>query len=70
MNKELLGKRIKSCQLRDYAKFQRLGFINKDIKPFDQLVNGKIQSATSRGSVILVEFDNGMNLILAPEYAA
>lgn len=68
MTKELLGKRVKSYLLQDHARLQRLGFINKDAKSFDGLVNGKIQSVTSRGSVVRVKLDNGMNLILAPEY--
>jgi len=68
MNKELRGKRIKSYNLKDYERLQKMGMMNKDIKSFDQLVNGKIESVISRGNVILVKLDNGMNLILGPEY--
>jgi len=68
MDKELRGKRVKSCRLQDYAKLQKIGFVNKDIKAFDQLVNGRIESVTSRGNVIRVKLDNRMNLLLAPEY--
>lgn len=68
MNKELLGKRIKSCHLQDYERLQRIGMMDKGIKSFDQLVNGKIESVISRGNVIHVKLNNGMNLILAPEY--
>jgi formamidopyrimidine-DNA glycosylase len=67
-NKELRGKHIKSYRLQDCESLQRLGFINKDAKSFDQLVDGKIKVITSRGSVIRIQLDNGINLILAPEY--
>jgi len=67
MNKTLRGKRIESCRLQDYESLLRLGFMNRDIGYFDQLVNGKIESVTSRGTVIRVKLDNGMNLLLAPE---
>ncbi len=68
MNKELRGKRIKSCHLQDYERLQRIGMLDKDTKSFDQLVNGKIESVISRGNVIRVKLNNGMNLILGPEY--
>ena len=68
MNKELRGKCIKSCHLQDYERLQRIGMLDKDTKSFDQLVDGKIESVISRGNVMLVKLNNGMNLILAPEY--
>jgi len=68
MNKELRGKRIKSCHLQDYKRLQRIGMVDKDTKSFDQLVNGKIESVTSRGNAIRTRLNNGMNLILGPEY--
>ena len=68
MNKELQGKRIKTYHLKDYERLQRIGFLNKDIKSFDQLVNGKVESAISRGNAIRVKLNNGVNLILNPEY--
>jgi formamidopyrimidine-DNA glycosylase len=68
MNKELRGKRIKSYHLQDYERLQRIGMLDKDTKSFDQLVNGKIESVISRGNVIRVKLNNGMNLILGPEY--
>jgi formamidopyrimidine-DNA glycosylase len=68
MSKELLQKQIKSFHMQDYQKLQRTGFINKDIKAFDQLVNRKVESIVSRGNVIRVKLDLGLNLILAPEY--
>lgn len=68
MNKELLGKRIKTYHLKDYERLQRIGFLNKDIKSFDQLVNGEVESVISRGNAIRVRLNNGVNLILNPEY--
>jgi len=42
--------------------------MDKNAKSFDRLVDGKIESVTSRGNVVLAKLDNGMNLILGPEY--
>ena len=68
MDQALRGKCVKSCQLQDYERLQKIGMLNKDITAFDQLVNGKIESVVSRGNAIRVKLDNGMNLLLAPEY--
>jgi formamidopyrimidine-DNA glycosylase len=68
MNRELRGKQIVTYQLRDYQKLQRIGFINKNLSDFDRLAGGRIEAVSSRGNVILVKLDNGMNLLLAPEY--
>jgi formamidopyrimidine-DNA glycosylase len=68
MNKELRGKRIGSYHLQDCQRLQRTGFINKDTKAFDQLVNREVESVTSRGNAILVKLDGKMNVVLAPEY--
>jgi formamidopyrimidine-DNA glycosylase len=68
MNKELKGKRIKSYSLRDCGKLQKIGFIDRDNKSFDQLVNREVESVTSRGNSIRVKLDGGMNMILSPEY--
>jgi formamidopyrimidine-DNA glycosylase len=68
MNKELKGKRIKNYSLRDCGKLQKIGFINRDNKSFDQLVNREVKSVTSRGNSIRVKLDEGMNMILSPEY--
>jgi hypothetical protein len=68
MSSELQRKRIKLCELRDYQKLQRIGFINKRIIDFDRLTDGIITSVISRGNVIHAKIDNGMNLLVAPEY--
>jgi formamidopyrimidine-DNA glycosylase len=68
MNKELAGKQIEACHPRDYDRMQKIGFMNRDIKDYQRLVGGDIESVTSRGNSILVRLDNGMNLFIAPEY--
>ncbi len=68
MNKELKGKRIKDYLLQDCEKLQKIGFINKDNKSFDQLVNREVESVISRGNAIRVKLDEGINMILSPEY--
>ncbi|NWG10925.1 zf-TFIIB domain-containing protein [Candidatus Bathyarchaeota archaeon] len=68
INKELRGKRVKSYHLQDHERLQKIGMMDKDTKSFDKLVNGKIESVISRGNVMRVKLDNGMNLILGPEY--
>jgi len=68
MNRELRGKSIKCYQIQDYERLQKIGMLNRDITAFDQLVNRKLESVTSRGNVILVKLSDGMNLILGPEY--
>ncbi|MCW4028732.1 MAG: hypothetical protein NWE92_03700 [Candidatus Bathyarchaeota archaeon] len=68
MSKELVGKQIQTCSLLGCEKFQKLGFINTYLSDFDKLAGGKIQSVASRGNVLRVKLDNGVNLLLAPEY--
>jgi formamidopyrimidine-DNA glycosylase len=68
MNRVLKDKRIRSYHLRDCERLQKIGFINRDIKAFDQLVNRKVESVTSRGNAIRMELDEGINIILFPEY--
>ena len=68
MEKVLVENRIKSFELRDYEKLRKIGFINKDIKEFEQLVGSGIRSVVSRGNVIHISLDNGMNLVIGPEY--
>jgi formamidopyrimidine-DNA glycosylase len=68
MNGELRGKHIKRYCLRNYEKLQKIGFVNRNIKSFDQLVNRKIESVISRGNAIRVKLDGTVNIILSPEY--
>ncbi len=68
LNNELRGRRIKSYHLQDYARLQRIGMLNKEVKDFDQLVDGEIEYVVSRGNVIHVKLNNETNLLLGPEY--
>jgi formamidopyrimidine-DNA glycosylase len=68
MGKVLLGKLIKSYELQDYERLQKIGFMNRDLKAFAHLVGRKIESVVSRGNTILVKLNNATNLILGPEY--
>ena len=68
MNKELRGKQVRTCQMQNSQKLQKVGFINKDLSDFTRLIDGRIEAVVSRGNVIRVNLDKGMNLILAPEY--
>jgi len=68
MGKVLLNRRIESYLLRDFEKLQKIGFINKDVRAFDQLVDRVVESVQSRGNVIVVKLNQDLNLILAPEY--
>ena len=68
MDEELRQKQIRSYQLQDHERLQKLGFMNKDEKLFERLVKGRIVSVWSRGNVIHLKLDTEANLILAPEY--
>jgi formamidopyrimidine-DNA glycosylase len=68
MNEELRDKYIKNYCLRDCERLQRIGFLNRDIKSFDQVVNRKVDSVISRGNAILLKLDGKLNIILSPEY--
>lgn len=68
MKDVLIGKQLESYHVQNYDRMQKVGFLNKNIKDFDQLLNGKITSVIARGNVIRVELDNNMNLLIAPEY--
>ena len=62
------GKKIESYDLKDYEKIHRIGFINRDLDDFKRLVGRTVMGAGSSGNTIRVRLDNGMNLLLAPEY--
>ncbi|MFW9879315.1 MAG: DNA-formamidopyrimidine glycosylase family protein, partial [Candidatus Thorarchaeota archaeon] len=68
MKKEIIGKQIKSYNLHDYERLQKIGFLNKDIKEFELLIDCKITSIISRGNLIRVILENEMNLLIGPEY--
>jgi len=68
MNKELIGKQVDDCHVQNCANYQNLGFINTYLSDFKRLCYGKVEAVVSRGNVIRVKLNNGLNLILAPEY--
>jgi formamidopyrimidine-DNA glycosylase len=68
MNKELAGKQVAAFDLQNCAKFQKMGFISKSQSDFERLCSHKIESAISRGNVIRLQLESGLNLLLAPEY--
>jgi hypothetical protein len=68
MNKELRGKQVLTCDLRNCERLQRVGFVNKDLSDFAQITGGTIEFVVSRGNVMRIKLNSGMNLLLAPEY--
>ena len=68
LNEEIVGKAVQGCSVRDYERMQRIGFMNKDLTDYDRLIGGRLVSATSRGNTVHVKLDNGMNLLIGPEY--
>jgi formamidopyrimidine-DNA glycosylase len=68
LSRELQGKTVKSWQVKDCERMQRIGMLDKDMTSFNLLVGGKVTAAVSRGNAIRVNLNNGSSLILAPEY--
>jgi len=70
MMKTILEKKIKSCDVKDSAKLQKIGFMNKKLKDYERLVGCKIKSITHRGNVIRIQLNQKMNIVLCPDYGA
>ena len=68
MNDVLKGKKVKSYDLQDVERMIKIGFINKNIFDFKDLIDRTILGVTSRGNTIRVKLDEGMNLLIGPEY--
>lgn len=68
MNQLVLGKQVKLCQTQESKGLQRIGMLEPDLTVFNQLVNAKIEQICSRGNVIVVKFDNSLDLIIGLEY--
>jgi len=68
LDETIKSRRIESYDLKDYEKLIRIGFINKNLDDFKQLVDRSVEGAGSSGNTIRVKLDGGMNLMLAPEY--
>ena len=67
MNEALKAKKVKSYDLRDIERMMKIGFI-KNVDDFDDLVDRTVLDVTSRGNTIRVRFDDGVNLLIGPEY--
>jgi formamidopyrimidine-DNA glycosylase len=68
MNDVLGGKKVKSYDLRDVERMIKIGFLNRDISDFDDLIGRTVLDVASRGNTIRVKFDEGMNILIGPEY--
>ncbi len=66
----LLEKKIKSCDIQDSEKLQKIGFMNKKLKDYERLVGCKVKSISHRGNVIRIQMNKKMNLVLCPDYGA
>ena len=68
MSKELRGKALKSVETADSATLQRIGMMNRDLRDYDMLAGGRIESIAQRGNTIRMKLGNGSNLVIALEY--
>jgi formamidopyrimidine-DNA glycosylase len=68
LEETLVGKKIMKADLKDYERLQRIGFINKELTDYNNLLNGVVESVKFRGNSVLVKLDNSWNLLIGPEY--
>jgi hypothetical protein len=68
MQKNLIEKKVAKKFLKDYERLQKIGFINKDLSKYDNLVGGMVDSVKYRGNSVVVKLDNNWNLLIGPEY--
>ncbi|MFX1416276.1 MAG: DNA-formamidopyrimidine glycosylase family protein [Promethearchaeota archaeon] len=68
MQKELVGKTIRSWRLDESEKLQKSKMVNENPQDFDGLIGRTVESVLSRGNIIQVKLDNELNLLVAPEY--
>jgi formamidopyrimidine-DNA glycosylase len=68
LDETLRGKIIESYDLKDVEKLQRIGFLNRNLDDFRQLLGRRVLGAGSSGNTIRVRLDGGVNFMLAPEY--
>jgi len=68
LDSTLVGKTIKSYDLRDIERMMRIGFVNKDLSEYEAINEKTVESAKSRGNTIRVKLSDSMNLLIAPEY--
>ncbi|MFX1606649.1 MAG: DNA-formamidopyrimidine glycosylase family protein [Promethearchaeota archaeon] len=70
MTDTLLEKKIKSYDIQDSGKLQKIGFMNKKLKDYERLVGCKVKEITQRGNTIRIQMNKKMNLVLCPDYGA
>ncbi len=70
MTKSLLEKKVKSYDIKDAEKLQKIGFMNKKTKEYERLVGCKLKEVVQRGNTIRLQFNKKMNLVLCPDYGA
>jgi len=68
MREVLIGKDAESCDVKDYEKLIKIGFMNKNPDDYKELIGRKVEAVTYRGNVDVIKFDKGMNLAISPEY--
>ena len=68
MNQRVLGKQVKTCQTEESKGLQRIGMLEPDLSVFDNLIGAKIAEVIARGNVIVVKFDNNLDLVIGLEY--
>lgn len=68
LNDQVLGKQVKSCETQESKGLQRIGMLEPDLSIFSQLVDAQIENIISRGNVIVLKFDNKLDLIIGLEY--
>jgi formamidopyrimidine-DNA glycosylase len=70
MTSTLLEKKVKSYNIQDSEKLQKIGFMNKKLKDYERLVGCIIKSISHRGNVIRIQMNKKMNIVLCPDYGA
>lgn len=68
LSQQVLGKQVKSYETQESKGLQRVGMLEPDLTVFDQLVETKIDKIVSRGNVLVIKFDNKLDLIIGLEY--
>jgi formamidopyrimidine-DNA glycosylase len=68
MRRELVGKQVSAVNLQNCTKLQQIGCVTKDSAAFQLLVGCRVEQVASRGLVLLLGFERGLSLVLAPEY--
>ncbi len=70
MTDSLLDKKIKSYDIKDSAKLQKIGFMNKSLKDYEKLLGCSVKAISYRGNTIRIQMNKKMNLVLCPDYGA